>query len=286
MDAIRFGSCSWNYDSWVGLVYSKPFATAAEYLREYSRKYRSAEIDSWFYRLPDRRDVGAYLAAVDPDFRFTCKVSQDICLSHHRAAKGSTALEPNPGFLSVGLFRDYVSRIDAMLPRIDAIMLEFEYLNRDKMPSQGAFLDRLADFAAKVEKGLPVAIEVRNAPWLDERYFAFLREYGLIHVWSEKRYLPPVVDLHARFGAGQPGPLVLRLLGADRAEIEAKTGGEWNAIVDPKPERARIAAMLAVAVRENAKVIVNVNNHYEGSAPLTIAALEAEVAHALAAGPG
>ena len=43
--AILYGTCSWNYDSWVGLVYSRPRRTAAEYLPEYAEHFPTAEID-------------------------------------------------------------------------------------------------------------------------------------------------------------------------------------------------------------------------------------------------
>ncbi|HTX71180.1 MAG TPA: DUF72 domain-containing protein, partial [Rectinemataceae bacterium] len=77
MDAVRIGTCSWNYDSWIGLVYSGPSPTAAGYLTEYARSFRTVEIDSWFYKIPDRREVLDYLSMVDPGFRFTCKVSEE-----------------------------------------------------------------------------------------------------------------------------------------------------------------------------------------------------------------
>ena len=62
-----------------------------------------------------------------------------------------------------------------------------------------------------------------------------------------------------------------RLHGADREEIEASTGKDWSRIIVPRPEGIRAGAAIA---RSNAQkgvlTIVNVNNHYEGSAPLTI----------------
>jgi len=72
--SIRFGTCYWNYDSWVGLVFLHKEGTAVAYLKHNSRKYRTAEIDSEFYRLPSSDTVLPYLEAVDAGFRFTCKV--------------------------------------------------------------------------------------------------------------------------------------------------------------------------------------------------------------------
>jgi uncharacterized protein YecE (DUF72 family) len=58
--SLLFGTCSWNFDSWEGLVYTGTRRRAAEYLPEYTKKYRTAEIDSWFYRIPAREDAEEY----------------------------------------------------------------------------------------------------------------------------------------------------------------------------------------------------------------------------------
>jgi uncharacterized protein YecE (DUF72 family) len=83
MIKLKIGTCSWKFESWVGLVYSRTCRTAAHYLREYSRKYRMAEIDSWFYRMPDRKVVLDYLDNVDEDFCFTCKLPMSIMLTKY-----------------------------------------------------------------------------------------------------------------------------------------------------------------------------------------------------------
>jgi uncharacterized protein YecE (DUF72 family) len=132
--AIRFSTCSWNYPSWVGLVYSEAKRRAAAYLREYSQKYDTVEIDSWFYKIPDHEEVADYLAQIPPSFRFTCKVPQELTLTNIRGNAGTSTVLPNLSFLSPELFARFLEVIEPMLSRIDAIMFEFEYLNKDKMP--------------------------------------------------------------------------------------------------------------------------------------------------------
>ncbi|MGD9202119.1 MAG: DUF72 domain-containing protein [Chitinispirillia bacterium] len=60
MDSLKIGTCSWNYPSWVGLVYSKKCALSSMYLNEYAEVFRTVEIDSWFYKLPNKKDVSDY----------------------------------------------------------------------------------------------------------------------------------------------------------------------------------------------------------------------------------
>jgi len=159
MSTPKIGTCSWKFDSWVGLVYTHTGRTAAQYLGEYSARYRTAEIDSWFYRMPARRTVLDYLDNVDEDFRFTCKLPMAISLTHHRKRKGAKELEPNPDFLSAGLMLEFLEATRPMAGRLDAVMLQFEYLSREKMPSLGRFLEALEGFAEGVPRDVPLTIE-------------------------------------------------------------------------------------------------------------------------------
>ena len=49
---IRFGTCSWKYDSWEGLVYSGK--EGRNLLAQYSRRYDTVEVDQWFWSLLDK----------------------------------------------------------------------------------------------------------------------------------------------------------------------------------------------------------------------------------------
>jgi len=266
--SVKLGTCSWNYESWVGLVYSKPSKTAAGYLPEYSQHFRTAEVDSWFYRLPERKDVLEYLGRVDEDFSFTVKVTEDVSLTHKRNRE-SKELIPNPSFLSPEVFSEYIQRIEPMLPQVDAVMLEFEYLNKDKMKSVDDFMKAIDAFVANVPQTIPLAIETRNKNYLVDDYFRFLKEKHLIHVFSEKLFMPHVYEVYEKYGQYVEGTSVIRLLGGDRAVIEKATGEQWNKLVDEKPDKMRIADMSRDIKYKGGRVIININNHYEGSAPIT-----------------
>ena len=264
--SIKFGTCSWNYDSWVGLVYPQQEKTAAAYLKHYAKKYKIAEIDSWFYRIPKSTDVLEYIEQVDEDFRFTCKVTNSITLTHHRGKSGHI----NEAFLSVALFESYLKAIEPMLARIDGIMLEFEYLNRAKMAGVNNFINQMGLFLDKIPKGLPLAIEIRNSNYLTNQYFDMLNSYGVQHVFSQKEYMPPIYRVYDRFKDRLIDRAIVRLLGGNRKEIEIVTGKVWDKIVSSKPDIEHVIKMLADMEGKGMKVLVNVNNHYEGSAPRTI----------------
>lgn len=272
-EQILIGTCSWNYDSWVGLVYSRTRPRSCQYLPEYSKKYTTVEIDSWFYQIPSVEDVEEYRRSVEKDFRFTCKVPRMITLTHGRKKERAGGLVPNKDFLSPDLFNAFISRIEPLLPRIDAIMFEFEYLNRMKMASLSVFLQEFSAFLPKLPAGLPYALEIRNSNYLKQEYFSFINSNNLIHVFSEKQYMPEAYKVYDAFGGNIKGDSVIRLLGGDRKAIEAKTGGYWREIVEQKNDLPDIVDLID-KLSEKGIVTVNVNNHYEGSAPKTIQRIE------------
>lgn len=266
--SISFGTCSWNYDSWVGLVYDEPRRRAVDYLPEYSQKYRHVEVDSFFYRMPTRRDVEEYAAAVDSEFRFVCKAPRDITLTHFR----SDAEAANPAFLSIELYGEFLDALDPLIRsgQIAAIILEFEYLNRKKMPSRNVFFDHLGAFLEAAPRAAPIAVECRNGSYLDDIWFSFLESRRASHVFSEKLYLPRIADLYAKYKTRVDSPVVVRLLGGNRAAIETKAQDRWDRVLEPYPDLPGLAAMLADMAATGREVLVDVNNHFEGSAPLTI----------------
>lgn len=284
---VWLGSCSWKYPSWKGIVYSED--AEENYLSEYGRSFRTVEIDQWFWSLfgpdrsgaaklgmPDIKTVAGYAASVGPGFRFTIKIPNSITLTHFYRKDRSGTLTPNPHFLSRDLIHQFLSRIEELRPRTLALMFQFEYLNKQKMASLAAFMDRFGSFAAGLPDHWPFAVEIRNPNYLDTAYFEFLDKYGLTPVFCEGYYMPPVARVYRDFGHLTKRSAIVRLMGPDREGIEKESGNRWDEIHEPKDEQLEgIAAMVRDMVSRGLEVIVNVNNHYEGSAPLTIGKLGA-----------
>jgi uncharacterized protein YecE (DUF72 family) len=66
-------------------------------------------------------------------------------------------------------------------------------------------------------------------------------------------------------------PFCVRLHGEDRKEMEKESGGRWDRILENHDQELLTIAPKIVQLAQEGKVIyINVNNHYEGSAPLTI----------------
>ncbi len=273
---LYFGTCSWKYESWRGIIY--PLEGNFNFLEEYSKHYNTVEIDQWFWslfgdkiKLPSRKDVLEYSQSVPENFKFTIKIPNSISLTHHYKKDKNAELILNKFFLSPELFQEFVNSITELLPKVGMLMFQFEYLNKQKMKSQIEFLSLLKKFFKSIDFVSPLAIEIRNPNYLNELYFESLKEMKIYNVFLQGYYMPPVWDIYDKFGHFIEGNLVIRLHGPNREDIEKKSGGNWNKIIFPKDDELRqIAEILKDLERRKIDTYINVNNHYEGSAPLTI----------------
>ena len=150
-------------------------------------------------------------------------------------------------------------------------MLQFEYLNRQKMASRVEFFERLARFAGEVAGECDLAVELRNPNYLGQTLFALLDEHRVKPVFCQGYYMPPVVEVYAKVRELVKRGAVIRLMGPDRKAVEGLAEGRWNRIVDPRDEELKgVLEMVKDLLAHKVPVYVNVNNHYEGSSPLTM----------------
>lgn len=275
---LFMGTCSWKYPSWAGLVYASA-SKGTNFLQQYSRVLPTVEVDQWFWSLhgpgkvalPRLDTVLEYKASVPTDFRFTVKAPNSVTLTHFRSPSGQALA--NPDFLNPLLFEAFVDSIAPLAGQMGPVMLQFEYLNRGKMPGLDAFLTSLAGFVDALPGPLPpfpLGVEVRNPNYLVPEYFQFLHQRQLVPVFCEGYYMPPVLDVLETAAPYLGGDVVLRLMGPDREGIEERMGNRWDRILEPRPELPGLAGRIRDLLARNTRVYVNVNNHYEGCAPLTI----------------
>jgi uncharacterized protein YecE (DUF72 family) len=263
----------------LGLVYSA--AKGINYLAEYAARYDTVEIDQWFWslfgvdniKLPDSATVGDYRAAVPDDFRFTVKAPNSITLTHLYRKKKTDPLVANPYAFSSDLLLTFVDLLGPLRDVLGPVMLQFGYLNRQMMVSQREFEQRLGDLARAVAAGVQLGVELRNPRWLNESYFRLLASEGLVPVLLQGYYMPSVADVYRQWRSliWDHQAVVVRLHGPDREGIEERTGKQWDRVVEPRDsELAEVVEMVEELLGRGLDVYVNVNNHYEGSAPLTI----------------
>jgi uncharacterized protein YecE (DUF72 family) len=277
MAKIRLGTCSWKYDSWQNIVYSEN--AKQNYLLEYSQKYDTVEIDQWFWSLfgvdkvslPRVEVVKEYTNSVPDEFKFTIKIPNSITLTHFYRKNKTDPLVENPHFLSIDLFETFLNSLQPMHDKIGLLMFQFEYLNKQKMISQAEFMEKMSVFIEKCDTSFPYAIETRNPWYLNRKYFEFLNRLGLGHVFVQGYFMPDVGEVFQKQGEMIKNTTAIRLMGPSRSDIEEKSGGKWDKIYENRDdELSRITTILEEIHSKNLDIYANVNNHYEGSAPLTI----------------
>jgi uncharacterized protein YecE (DUF72 family) len=273
---VRFGTCSWKYDSWTGIVYS---GFQENHLIEYSKMFNTVEVDQWFWslfndappKLPQPSTVNEYALSVTDDFRFTIKAPNSLTLTHYYNRAGNKELQVNPHFLSPELNEKFFRSIDPLGDKAGVIIYQFEYLNKQKMRSQEEFQGLVYEFVKNIDRRYRIGIEIRNPNYLNRRFFDFLAGEEIIPVFLEGYYMPPVAEYIYNYLPGIETDIVIRLHGPDRSGIEQKTNNIWNQIVEPKDSViSQLVRLLGFLREKETDIYINVNNHFEGSAPLTI----------------
>ena len=282
--SVRFGTSSWNYPGWKGLVYSRDYpasGAAAQMLAEYARfpLFSTVGIDSSFYGPLTEKQLAGYAAALPPGFPCVSKVWERITVHTYSSPRETVKRgEPNPDFLNAELF---LSDVWAPLERHFAghtgpLVFEFQAIARAAKLSPQQFADRLDGFFAKLPRGGPWAVEVRNPEFLFPAYFAVLREHEVAHVLSSWTRMPTIgtqLDIPEVLTGGV---LVTRaLLRPGRRYADAVDAfAPYDRIRDPNPElRHDLLRVVEVAEQLRVPAYILVNNRAEGSAPLTIAAV-------------
>lgn len=253
------------------------------YLEEYAEHFPTVEIDQWFWSLfagdkavlPKPSVVREYAASVPEGFLFGIKVPNSITLTNHYHKQKSDPLVVNPHFLSLDLMRRFLESLEPLGKKVGPLNFQFEYLNKQKMSGLSEFIGRFGQFVEQLPPGFTYCLETRNPNYLTEKYFDFLSETGVHHVFLHGYYMPSIFDVYLQFGHKIQKKTVIRLHGPERKGIEEKTGSDWSQIVNPKDaELKQLATMIEGLRKSQVETFLFVNNHFEGSAPRTIARIE------------
>lgn len=296
---LYFGTSSWSYPGWHGLVYDGQYTESL-----LSRKglqacaqhplIRAAGIDRGFYGPIPLNDYMSYAAQVPEGFRFLVKAPSSVCDAWLRSADGAGRL-PNAAFLDAEIaIRDFIVPATSGLGQRCGPLL-FQLSPLQSVADDGpAFLARLDAFLAALpplDRALTphacYAVEIRDPALLTPRYIRLLRERGVRFCLAARDRLPPVprqAQAQALMDDGAPGPLVLRWMlreGRSYAMAE-KAYAPFDKLVDEDaPTRDAIADVVAQTLRAGQPAYVIVSNNAEGCAPLSIARLATAIVERL-----
>lgn len=236
---VRVGCCGWSYPEWVG-----PFYRSSERMfTQYARVFDTAEIDSSFYRIPERKTMEGLARQAPRDFLFTVKVPQALT---HEARLRDTA--------------EARTALDAYLHAIEPLRSSHRLrLVLVQLPPSFGFEERgpLERFLRELrDRGVPSATEFRHAGWVAPEHLpdslALLRGAGSSYTIVDEPLLPP--DTHTTNGTAY-----VRLHGRNPAL--------WYDYDYSPSELAAWKGKVAGLVRDGEEVIVVFNNHPHGNAP-------------------
>lgn len=282
--SVRFGTSTWNYPGWRGLVYHRdygPKGAAARMLEEYASfpLFGTVGIDSSFYGPPTESVLQSYAEHLPPGFPCVSKVwSQLTVQTFTQTQDKARAGKVNPDFLNVDLFVEeiYEPYQRHFAGHSGPFVFEFQTIAKSSGIGPEQFADRLDEFFSALPRDAQFAVEIRNEEFLTPMYFAVLREHGVAHVFNSWTRMPPIghqLDLPGSLS----GPFIVAraLLRPGRSYDEAVDAfAPYDRIREPNPKLRRdLVRLVEAAVKTRIPAYLLVNNRAEGSAPLTIAAI-------------
>jgi len=282
---VFFGTSSWSFPGWKGLVYggtrTQP-ALAREGLREYARHplLTTVGVDRSYYAPMAADDLRVYAAQLPPDFCCCFKAPASVTAV---ALGRQEQSRPNRDFLSVErLVDDLLRPLDAVFSdHTGPIVLEFPPFPRLMRMEAAEFHGRLDAFLARLPAGFEYAVELRDARLLTPAYRELLARHGVAHTFNYWSAMPTPGEQTAVVPPDDVEFSVVRLLLRPGTwyEDQRERFSPFNRLVEPDDAmRGEVVSIVRRIVKRGRRVFVLVNNKAEGSSPLTIAALAKRLA--------
>jgi uncharacterized protein YecE (DUF72 family) len=283
-DKLRFGTSSWTFPGWAGLVYHRRYPNHRAFLRDSLEEYaahplmRTVGIDRGYYAPVPTEDLARYSAQLPEGFRAAMKVWQQVTMPgfprHPRY--GADAGQRNPDFLSPELFTEAVHAptVRAFSKHMGPWIVEIAPSPFPLDPEW--FNEKLGAFLSAAPRDFPFAVELRDPKLLTAGYARTLADHGASHVFNYWSRMPGLAAQMNVEGLLTAKPRVVRLLlppGQRYAELK-DAYAPFDRLVEPQPRmRQDVVRLVRAALERDIECFVLVNNKAEGSSPLTVEAL-------------
>ena len=276
---LRFGTSSWSFPGWRGIVYSRASNErdlSRDGLREYARHplMRTVGIDRSYYAPIPADDLVRYASQLPDGFLACAKAGASVTSTVRHAGRGESPAA-NPTFLAPEVlvdemlepFRRHFHRFSG------PILLEFPPLPRALSLPVSEFLEGLDRFLDQLPRDFRYAVELRESSWLTPSYAAILKRHGASHVFNYWSAMPMPAEQAVVVAPEQQATTVIRLLlpPGTRYEQQREAFRPFDRLRAPDPVmREQVAALSRRALASGGDVFVLVNNKAEGSSPLTV----------------
>jgi uncharacterized protein YecE (DUF72 family) len=277
---VFFGTSSWSFPGWKGLVYSRSgsqTSLAREGLREYARHplLTTVGVDRSYYAPIPVDDLRRYADQLPDTFRCCFKAPASVTSVSLGSPSSPTR---NPDFLSVErLVDDLLRPCDlAFAAHTGPIVLEFPPFPRTMRLNPEDFHARLDRFLSELPSGFEFAVELRDTILLTPTYRDLLARRRVAHTFNYWTAMPSPGDQAAVVPPDEADFAVVRLLLRPGTwyDDQRERFQPFNRLVEPDARmRTDVVAIARRVVNRGRRVFVLVNNKAEGSSPLTVMAL-------------
>jgi uncharacterized protein YecE (DUF72 family) len=178
----RIGCSGWSYEDWVGPFYPKE-SKPRDYLKMYSSVFDTVEIDSSFYRIPNRFMVSQWSKNTPADFLFCPKFPRKVTHEYKLENIGST----------LDFFYKTIAPLgDKLGPLVVQLPPSFKYAKG--MPVLEKFIT--SDLKTKSFRH---AIEFRHDSWFRDDVYRLLESNDVSFCWSITQYTTTPTKLTSDF---------------------------------------------------------------------------------------
>ncbi len=279
-EGVFFGTNSWKYRGWEGLIYVGDYASEAQFqrqsLREYTHYFPAVGADFTYYAWPTP-DMISYLLESSPEnFRFVFKATKRATLERFPDLPlyGKWAGKENPEFLNAELFNEqFITPILRLESRVGAVVFEFAVLENN-------FFPKLDEFFSQVNRALPFAVEVRRPEDLSTDFYRLLVRNKVTPVLQSSAGMPSLLTQWKNYqeAGGREAFETLVISGDVRpgrtAEEATRLFHPFREIQEPFEEgRAAICEVVLSTRQKRQKTFILLHNRWEGCAPKSVGEL-------------
>jgi len=156
-ELVHIGTSGWYYGHWRGSFYPADL-DPDQWLQNYSRHFRTVEINNSFYQLPEHETLARWRDAVSSEFIFAVKASRYI--THMK--KLLDPMEP---------VNNLMERTGALGDQLGPVLFQLP-------PHWGRDSERLSSFLDVLPEGHRYAVEFRDPSWFDDEVYQVLQSHG------------------------------------------------------------------------------------------------------------
>jgi uncharacterized protein YecE (DUF72 family) len=243
----HIGCSGWSYTAWLGPFYPSKLENA-DWLRYYSQVFDYVEIDSTFYRMPNKFMVKNWTKKTPDNFKFTAKFPKVITHDKHL----------------VDVNEEVYTFLNNMEPLEEKTLALLIQLPPSLQIVPG--LQVIKDLVRLLNGRFRYAVEVRHPSWFQDLAYNFFANNDICMVWSQLAHMstPPIVTTDF---------LYVRFIG-DRSIDEKDFGKiQKDRIIEMKQWADEIKNVESGNERGKRKQInlamIAANNHYAGFGPGT-----------------